>query len=70
MKRNNSIQVTRVELEDNFKKTQREPSSLTIYFDKEKKSRQVIRPYYTFNGDYLALVLGITGGRYDHYDIN
>lgn len=42
---------------------------LTIYFTKDKKSRQVIRPTEQFSGDWVGLVQAIAGNNYDTYEV-
>lgn len=55
---------------DSKQVSQRESKSVTIYFNKEKTKRQVIRPNESFNSDIQGLVLGITNGYYDSYEVN
>jgi hypothetical protein len=50
---------------------QAEPNdrSLVIYWDSERKCRQIVRPSKEFKGDWSALANGITNGLHYSYDI-
>lgn len=74
---NNEILMNRIDINEKKeyklftqKEVDKKLKSLTIYFDKEKKSRQIVRPNSTFDGEWHKLVLGLTGGHYESYEIN
>lgn len=64
------ILIEKVELITGDAKIGKELKTLTIYYNKEKTSMQVIRPNEKFNSDWYNLVMGITGGNHHSYDIN
>jgi len=45
-------------------------NTLTIFYNKEKTSFQIIRPSIQFGGDYNGLVQAITGGNYHSWETN
>jgi hypothetical protein len=42
---------------------------LTIYYNKEKTSFQIVKPNESFDGNWHSLVMGITNGNYISYEV-
>ncbi len=51
---------------ENKKHTPKKGSQLIIFFDKDKKSRQVVTPSDKFDGDWNSLAKAIIGN-YNHH---
>ena len=44
-------------------------SYCVVFFDRENKCRQIIRPTEQFHGDWAGLVHTVTRGIYSHFEI-
>lgn len=52
-----------------MKQTEPSDRSLVIYWDSQKKCRQIVKPSTEFKGDWSGLAMGITNGLHHSYEV-
>lgn len=68
MSKNFLSTANRVAKPEEHKKLNMEVKALVIYFDKEKKNKQIVRPNHTFDGNYAALASMVGAGKMLSWD--